>query len=147
MTLNLQDYVNQKVRVELENEEIIQDVLIYHKDTNTYRFSSYTDTYLQFFRHGENAKSHLCPAISKIELVHEMKKDSLQEVLENVYRILKKELYDNDDKVDDVLYLLNKDAKEIVEKVEKELSKEKLLNEIKELEDKLFLLRKEYNSF
>jgi hypothetical protein len=146
MTLNLQGYVNQRVRVELENEEIIQDVLIFHKDTNTYRFSFYTETYLQFFRNGKNAKSHLCPAISKIELVDEVKKVSLQEVLENVYRILKKELYDNDDKVDDVLYLLKKDANEIVEKVEKELNKEKLLNEIKELEDKLSKMKTEYHS-
>ncbi len=69
-----------------------------------------------------------------------------REVLENVYRILRKELYDNDDKVDDVLYLLKKDTKEIVEKVDNELNKENLYNEIQELEYKLFKLKTEYHS-
>jgi hypothetical protein len=69
-----------------------------------------------------------------------------REVLENVYRILRKELYDNDDKVDDVLYLLKKDVKEIVERVDNELNKENLYNEIQELEYKLFKLKTEYHS-
>lgn len=67
-----------------------------------------------------------------------------RELLENVYQILIKELYDNDDKIDDLMYLMNRYAKEIVEKVNTDVKIEKLNYEIQEIKDKLFKLKSKY---